>query len=270
MTKRLFLMVLMLFVAAALWACDDSESEEAAEGMHRVTIYGESFITDGIPADEFSDGWAVEFEHFIVLVDYLAVGEVESSTGMNAVDLTLGGEAGHSLSSEMVPGGSYEALSYRIAPATTDEQVNDMTSNPEIVAAMLADGHSISIAGVATKGEESLSFDWTFSTATRYHGCEIEIEVDGNTQDSQLTIHGDHLFYDDLESEEPQVAFELIASADTDDDGAISMAELAAVDISGESRYQVGSRDISDLSAFISALTATLGHINGEGHCATN
>ena len=84
----------------------------------------------------------------------------------------------------------------------------------------------------------------------------------------QLTIHADHLFYDSLISEEPAVRFDLIASADIDDDGEVTLAELAAVDITGQSNYGVGNRtDIRDLAAFIAAKSASVGHIDGEGHC---
>ena len=83
----------------------------------------------------------------------------------------------------------------------------------------------------------------------------------------QLTIHGDHLLYDDLFSETPNVAFTLIADADADNDGEVSRAELEAVDLRPLPNYQVGSTDIVDLWHFIEHLTTTLGHIDGEGHC---
>ncbi|MEZ4472315.1 MAG: hypothetical protein R3F60_16270 [bacterium] len=64
------------------------------------------------------------------------------------------------------------------------------------------------------------------------------------------------------------MAFDLIAAADADGDGLVTEAELAAVDISTQERYQVGSRPISDLWRFIEQQATTVGHIDGEGHCA--
>ena len=60
---------------------------------------------------------------------------------------------------------------------------------------------------------------------------------------------------------------DLVAAADADADGVITQVELAALDITTQARYQVGSRDITDLWGYISAQTATVGHIDGEGHC---
>ena len=65
----------------------------------------------------------------------------------------------------------------------------------------------------------------------------------------------------------PNVAFDLIAASDANADGAVTQEELAAVDITAEARYQVGSHDIKDLWSFIAYQATTVGHINGEGHC---
>ncbi len=109
-----------------------------------------------------------------------------------------------------------------------------------------------------------------FDTDTTYVNCETDQKLeDGGQATSQITIHADHLFYDDLVSDDPNVAFDLVASADTDGDGNVTEAELAALDISGEDRYQVGDLPVTDLWGFISAQTKTLGHIDGEGHCDT-
>jgi hypothetical protein len=58
-----------------------------------------------------------------------------------------------------------------------------------------------------------------------------------------------------------------IVDADADADGEVSQDELAAVGLA-ELGYDVGSwSEVTDLEAFIAALTHTLGHIDGEGHC---
>jgi hypothetical protein len=117
-------------------------------------------------------------------------------------------------------------------------------------------------------GGEVVTFAWAFDSDTLYSPCEIDTELAADGEASaQITIHADHLFYDDLDSSTPDVAFDLIAASDANADGAVTQEELAAVDITAEARYQVGSHDIKDLWSFIAYQATTVGHINGEGHC---
>jgi hypothetical protein len=103
--------------------------------------------------------------------------------------------------------------------------------------------------------------------------CRYDLVRLGNAVTMQSTIHADHLFYDDAVSPEPAVAFQIIADADTDADGIVTMAELDAKSILAETRYQVGSNTtpdgdpIENLRQYIELQATTLGHINGEGHC---
>lgn len=248
-----------------LGACD---GEPAGDGTLRVTIYGEEFIEEGIPADAFVDGWAVVFDRFIIAVDDIDA-DGEPLPGQHVFDLVqASGGAGHDVGSLMLPAGTVEELSYRIAPAGSDAVAATATDTD--VADMQAGGFSLIVEGTATRGEESIALQWGFTTSTRYSPCETKQPLTaGGEARSQITIHADHLFYDDLESSVPDVAFDLIATADADANGTATNGELHAVDITTQSRYQVGSRDIADLHGFIEAQTATLGHIDGEGHCAT-
>jgi hypothetical protein len=135
---------------------------------------------------------------------------------------------------------------------------------------MIAAGASLWIAGSATDGSVTKTFDWQFDVALAIGHCEVDNVIDGDAATMQATIHADHLFYDDAVSAEPNVAFQAIADADDagDADGDITLDELTAVDITGFERYQVGSFDIEDLGAFVRQQVTTVGHVNGEGHCA--
>ena len=95
--------------------------------------------------------------------------------------------------------------------------------------------------------------------------------TNGGNESVQLTIHGDHFFYDDLASEEAVPRFNAMAAADTSGDGKVTLDELGAVKLVDidEGTYGTGSAShVDDLGAFVQALTATLGHYRGEGHCA--
>lgn len=236
------------------------------EGETDVTAYGEGYIEEGIAADVFVDGWSVTFDHFVVVVSDVGVGEEGGDPRAFLVDLTkkTGGE-GQPLTGLVVPIGDYSQLFYRVAPAA---DVEALDVDQAVVDAVAAAGASVYVEGTATRDAEVITFRWAFTANTGYGPCEIEASVTRDASASaELTFHADHLFYDDLDSAAPNVAFELIAAADVDLDGEVSEAELRAVDITGEQRYQVGSRDIADLWSFIEHQSGTIGHINGEGHC---
>jgi hypothetical protein len=217
-------------------------------GTLEVRVYGEEYIEEGLPAELFNDGWAVRFTKF-----QIALSDVKAARGMATADLAdptvrtfdlaqPSGGAGVVVTTARVPGGAYDHTSYRIG--------------------------SVSIAGTAKKGATTKRFAWDFTRATRFGSCESKAVVDGGTQTIEITVHGDHLFYDDLFSSMPNVSFELVAGADTDMDGDITLAELGAVDLRRQERYQVGSTGITELRSFIEYQIGTIGHIDGEGHCA--
>ena len=103
--------------------------------------------------------------------------------------------------------------------------------------------------------------------------CSLAILVEGAVLVTGPETRLAHLFYDDAISDEPNVAFQLMADADANGDNAVTLDELAAVDIRAQARYQVGSlktpagHTITNLRQFLEYQVITLGHINGEGHC---
>jgi hypothetical protein len=256
-------------------ACSDP-----APGTITATVYGEELIEEGIPADVTSDGWSIAFDRFIVSIGDLAARAGDAAAvaepSFYLVDLAQpSGGAGVALATLAAPGGSYDQFSYRLAPSPSATAVNVSAADAGVMAAA---GRSIWVTGRATRGAVTKVLDWGFTSKIAHSRCEVESSVDGDTVTMQATIHADHLFYDDAVSEEPNVAFQLIADADGADgtrpDGAITLAELRAIDLRALARYQVGSlRDpagtaIANLRQYVEHQATTLGHVNGEGHCA--
>lgn len=229
-----------------------------------ITIYGEEFIEDSIPADDMADGWAIKFDTFLIAVTGIDVAGTTVG-GSFVFDLTenSGGD-GHPITT-VDANPEVEAVSYTIEPVSSalagnvDDAALDM---------LLSSGGAVHVIGSATKGDVTKTFAWTFDTSTVYSPCE----VDAAQRSAELTIHSDHFFYDDFEEPEPELRFDLFAQADDDGDadGVVTAEELQSVDITGLSNYQVGSRDIDNLWEFVVAQSRTLGHINGEGHCETD
>lgn len=266
MTRNVFWFSLMSLAAA----CGDP-----ADGTITATVYGEEFIEEGIPAEALLDGWAISFDKFLVSIGNVAgkAGEGAPEVGDTAfriVDLAQasGGE-GFELASFAAPGGDYDHFGYQLKadPAAT-------TLNAFGDAEMLkAGGYSVWVTGSASKDGTTKTFDWAFSLTLTYGRCDLMSTVDGNDVRAEATIHADHFFFDDAVSDEPNLAFQIMADADTNGDNAITLEELAAVDIRSQARYQVGSlkdpagNAITNLRQYVEYQVVTLGHINGEGHC---
>lgn len=224
----------LLLIGPILTGCAEGE------GTVKVTAYGESFIEDGIPADAMNDGWAVTFERFDVFIADVQVAgaAVEVPVSVDVAEGSSG--AGHELGSAAVPAGTYGNASFVI--------------------------HRVEVDGTAVLGAEMKTFSWELASATAYAACEARTSVsDGGVGTFQITIHADHLFYDSLVAEEPQVLFQPLADADGDADGVLSQPELAATDIGS---YDPGSDGgVDNLWDWLIAATRTIGHADGEGHC---
>lgn len=255
-------------LALALAACGPDD------GKITVTVYGEEFIEEGIPADVFVDGWAVTYDHFLISIGGAAMMAGEGSQEVTIPQFQIfdlaqaSGGGGYPLGTVAAPGGLYDHFGYVIRPQADATAGNALAAD---VDAFKAAGLSLRVVGTATKGPTTIRFDWGFSKNLTHAHCEVEDDLDGNTVTMQATIHADHLFYDDLVSSEPNVAFDLIAASDGADgsapDGIVTLAELAMKDITSEARYQVGSFPVDDLREFIEHQVGTVGHVNGEGHC---
>lgn len=241
------------------------------QGELAVRIYGEEFIEEGIPASVFADGWALQFDSFLVNLGNVNVGATRMNGGgldefpFHVYDLTRPSMGlGQVVVEGQVAVGLY-GPSFWFAP-DAETVANDVSEAD--LARMRDGGLALYVAGSATKAGVTKRFAWGFATKTSYGACETEVEVTSEVPATmEFTIHGDHLFYDDLFSETPAVRFDLVAQADVDGDGEVTQAELLAVDLRPLPNYQVGSTGIVDLWHFIEHQTGTLGHIDGEGHC---
>ena len=248
-----------------------------------VTMWGEEFIEEGLPADQFADGWSVTFSTFLVV---LGAVEVKDAAGVVAV----GADAeGVPAVFDMVQPGPVTIVDIDDVPAQRYDDVSAVVapdadavagSAAEADAARVTDGgFSVLVEGQATKGDDVKTFSWAFDTQTRFTNCETEGEGAGivvragEANTMQLSIHGDHLFYDDLAADDAVLRGDAIFGADGADGSApgddVSQAELAAVDLTTLPSDQYGNAGSAEtLADFVSALSRTLVHLNGEGECS--
>lgn len=229
-------LVLLAIVSSGLTQC----TSDPADGQVEVRVYGEEFIEEGIPATEMADGWAVTFDQFNVVVEDVRIAG-KTTTKPAPLDISKASEGkGQAYDTLTVPGGSHTASSFTIS--------------------------SVKLIGKAIKGDITKTFDWTIAVPTQYSGCETTTVVEESKPGTfQVTVHADHLFYDSLVSEEPDVRFQALADADADMDGVISQAELMTAGIGA---YDPGSdNNVTHLWGWLEAQSSTLGHVDGEGHC---
>jgi len=270
-------------VALGLFACSDSESADG-RGTVRFTTWGEELIEQEIPASEVEDGWVIRYDRFLVVLSDVSVAEENGPTAASMAtplvfNLKNPGEK-PVVSFSDLPGKPYPRVSYRIAPAAAPDLAPGATEADRTV--MTTGGYSLYVEATATKGAIVKRFTWGFRSATAYERCKGEISgketdgvvvTNGGVDAVQLTIHGDHLFYDDLQSQDAKVRFDNLAAADANGDGEITLDELAGVDLADRSKIKEGpygtgsAAGINDLRAFVEALSRTVGHFRGEGEC---
>ncbi len=231
-----------------------------------LSIYGEAFVEEGIPAAEVSDGWRVEFEEFVVAVTDVRIDGEETLEldGTWVFDLARPSDgSGHHLASVPVGRGEYGALEYRFARPAGEVRGNATDAQ---VARAIETGAALLVEAVATRDDRTVRLSWAFPMDQGHH-CDVDLKARRESASAEMTIHADHLLVDDL-AVDPEVAVSLIADADNDGDGVVTTAELAAVDITTQTRYQTDGVDIDNLHRYIGHLAGTMGHVNGEGDCA--
>jgi len=245
------------------------EEDEPGQGTLTLTVWGEEYIEQGIPAAAFADGFGVTFDKFLVAVSQIEVAVDQDSPAFTDAtarvwDLTQTGP--FAIASKEIDEGTYNHTAYTIAPAAAGAIAGNATD--EDVQAMITGGYSLYAAGSATNDVVTKTFSWGFDTAAVYDPCHsVGILENGGAATVQLTIHGDHLFYDDATHDQAVLRFNDIALADTDGDGDVAQTELASYDITVLPNYSVPDDAIDTMWEYLSFMTRTVGHIDGEGHC---
>lgn len=262
--KHLTVALSILIATAGLSACG---GDDGGEGTVAVEIWGEAFIEEGIPAEELADGWAITFDAFVVTVGAISAAGAEFPEA-RAFDLVQPGP--HAVASGPAAAGAIEPVGYGLVVA--DGTTTNVNVDTALFDTLVSEGWSVYVAGSATKDSSTVAFAWGFDVAVDYVGCHATQSVpDGATGTTQLTIHGDHLFYESLVDHDAVLRFAPLAAADADADGEITTAELAAfsgTDFQALDHYDVpAGSEVDNLWDYLSAQIETLGHIDGEGHC---
>ena len=242
-----------------------------ATGEWSVAVYGEEFIEEGINSDFFADDWAVEFDKFLMVVGQVGTGFGDRERILveefQVFDLSIpSGGSGYQLATVEARAGAFSSVTFEVAGQSDATAANAASADVEM---MNQNGYAIYVSGTAVLGAATKTFQLGFTDSTKYADCHgtTELEPDGEAT-TELTIHADHLFYDDYTANDPGLAFDVFAGADDngDGDGVITWEEMEAVDITGLDGYESEGK-AADLRAYVELLASSLGHVDGEPHC---
>jgi hypothetical protein len=270
-----------------LAACDD-----AGEGTIRVNLKAEETITEGLSTgaeEENTKDYDVSYSKFIVTIGRVELGQASSGRQrkdetLYVVDLTQIGEEGVEIARfENVPPGQWDEFGFETAAATPGTKAIEVSSAD--AQEMVEHGWTYWIEGtVARPLAQGGPVDFVIQTdvPTSFYNCRHDGEpglsaVENRTTSGDVTIHGDHLWFNSFPtgsegSVERRAAW--IVQADTDGDGKVSTEDLAALDATEVFTTQLGySLDgpdeivIDNALDFVRAQLATQGHFMGEGEC---
>jgi hypothetical protein len=291
-SRRYSLLLATSLASLAALGCSDTgdPTGSGGEGSVSFTTWGEAYIEDEIPADlagenGFIDGWSVKYEHFLVNFANIVVADQKGAVAVRMPGMKLFDNHVPSVKSivdfDAIPAKAYTEVSYEIVPPAPHGDVGPDVDE-ELRQKMIDEGYSVYVDATATRDGEALHYAWGFPIATRYENCHSEqggrdekgfVIRNNATIEVQLTTHGDHLYYDRLQSSpNPSVRtalrFDAIALADADGDGELQLDELDGVSMA----KLVGTYDLSGFKAatlkdFVTHLARTVGHFRGEGEC---
>lgn len=267
-------------------------------GRLDVAISGEEAATSGYPVAPgtpgeigFADGWTLEIDQIVVSLSQFELrgaGGADAALESDAILAALHGGDASAWTFPGVPARRWEDVRYRIAPP--DPGARDVGPvDPSTRAQMIASGWSIYLEARAAKGGVTRTLRWGIPLEVDSRRCVSEDGTDGTIvaanerSEAQVTIHLDHLFFDDLRLDEAQMRFDAIAAA-ADPSGVVSFDALSVqrladlrgldgmplVDDQGAPvLYDPGSAALSEptLRAMVLEAASTIGHWNGEGHC---
>jgi len=233
-----------------------------AEGTLHFVADGEERAREGFTS---GDGWTLHLDHLFITVDgitaYITDPPYDTASGWelnerqavalpgsHTLDLARADADPFGVGSvDGVAAGHYNALDFRLAPATDGP----------------ATGHAVAFIGQATRGERSVAFTLTADRTVHYRCGEFVGDVrkgivaTGETGAVEMTFHLDHVFgRDDRPADAPMneaaLRFDSIAALAADGKAVVDLATLGAADPQARQRLE--------------DVLLHFAHV-GEGHC---
>jgi len=268
----------------AACACNGTDGK----GTVTITTSGEDYIENGLSSDVFPhDHWSVKYSKFLVVYHSISIADESNDVAAHLDHPLVFDETKKAVGNPKtlatfdLQAKTWPEVSYQVGPISDDAAPGDLAADSDVALLKNAQA-SLHVEGTATAPDGSQkTFNWSLAPATVFEGCHglqdgkdvLGVTVtNGGNQIVELTLHGDHLFYDDLQSEDAVPRFQALADADANNDGAITLEELDAVPLYtipiDKGSYGTGALgNVNTLGDYERTLARTIGHYRGEGSC---
>lgn len=285
--KYLFNLTSPLALSVCITSAVGCVDSDHGKGTVTFTTWGEEYIEEGLPSSAFLDAWSVKYSKFLVVYNHVTIADDDGVVVAKldhplVFDMTQKAKGKpKTLASFELEAKAWPNVSYQVGPITNDAEPGDLATAADVTL-LQAEQASVHVEGTAASPSGvQKTFHWSFSPATLFEGChgtqdgkEVEgvLVTNGGTQEVELTVHGDHMFYDDLQSEEGGPRFQAFADADANGDGEVTLAEMDQVRLytipAEKGTYGTGALgNVDTLGQYVRTLARTIGHYRGEGSC---
>jgi hypothetical protein len=265
------------------------------EGNLTVFLEAEETIVDGIQAgtgdENILDGFDVGFSRYIAAVGLVAMNQGGGSNAQSSATVVVADFASlPTTAPELtaflgIPTGQYNEFGFE-TPVPDEAAVNLNSVDSMDVDAMIANGWTYIIDGNITRVSDGANKGFLIEAdvPTIYTDCARDGQEPGvnvsRTSSVDVTLHGDHIFFNGFPEEEGNVqrlAQWLWDIEDSNDDGVLTRPDFeAATDVGSlfptppAGVYELTGGPISEITNawdFIRAQLGTQGHIFREGEC---
>lgn len=277
-------------------------------GSLQVFVNAESTITGGlVPGmgdENIADDWKVTYDEFLVTVGNVRAGRTDTGAKLNdassfVLDLRQVPAGGYVISQMSVASGSWYQFGFDMPTPSAETQVLAPTTAAD--KDMLAQGGaSLYVAGSLENANgkscppgdpdpmkcvaaPKVTFRWALPAATSFDDCTTAdgtpgfAAPSGATASVELTIHGDHWFFNNITAGVEIVTryAQYIADCDLNHDGETTLDELKQVpasDVFPSPKYNLSgsfSGPIQTAYDYVLAQARTIGDYQGYGECPT-
>ena len=281
-----------LAAALSIVGCDSSSTGGSGSGNLSVLLEAEETIVggleDGEGEDNIRDGFNVSFSRYVVAIGMVAMSQLDGANPQSDPAVVIADFKSLPTTSPeltaftVIPTGQYTSFAFETpAPDESASNFNDVPE--EDFNAMIDKDWSYIIEGTITQISDGASKDFLIQAdvPTVYSDCAVDgmepgVSVSSNSS-VDITLHGDHLFFNGFPDEEASVqrlAQWLWDIEDSNGNDVLDKPDFeAATNIETlfpQPTYTLTGGPISPIRNawdFVRAQLGTQGHIFGEGEC---